>query len=106
MQVSIIIMYKSTCSSDKKNKIIERITKENNGFYLVKGYGNPEFPYLGEVEVDDPSTFDSDDMVGIIEELQRVRKDVVDSADQAHIDDIIRLAQQCKEDPETVLVFV
>ena len=106
MQVSITLRYKNNSIFNNINQIIEQITKENNGCYLVKGYENPEFPYLGEVEVDDPSGFDCHDMDAIIAELQRVQKEVVDPADQAHIDDIIRLAQQCKENPETVLVFV
>ncbi|AIL12858.1 hypothetical protein IM40_03980 [Candidatus Paracaedimonas acanthamoebae] len=83
--------------------MIERTTRENNGSYLVKGYKNPEFPYLGEVELHDYSVFDTSDMDAIIEELLQVRKEVTDPEDPAHIDEVTRLAKKCKETPDTVL---
>lgn len=89
----------------KNGRLIESTTRENNASYLVKGYDNPEFPYLGEVEPDDPSVFDASDMDAIIKELLRVREEVTDHEDKAHIDDIIRLAKKCKNIPDTVLVF-
>lgn len=86
-------------------KLIESITKKNNVSYLVKGYENPEYPYLGEVEIHDYSVFFDKDMDAIIEELLRVRKEVSDHEDRAHIDDIVRLAKKCKQIPGTALVF-
>lgn len=98
MRINITLQYKD-------DRLIERISRENNVLYLEKGEDNPEFPYLGEVEYIDPSVFGSHRMDAIIEELLRVRGEITDPDDQAHIDDIIRLAKKCKELPETVLVF-
>ena len=39
-------MYLDISLVDKDCKLIEEITIENNASYLVKGYKNPEFPYL------------------------------------------------------------
>lgn len=105
MHIDIKLRYRGDSPVPKEHKLIEHITRESNASYLVKGYDNPEFPYLGEVEPDDPSVFDASDMDAIIGELLRVRKEVTDRDDQAHIDDIIRLANKCKETPDTVLVF-
>jgi hypothetical protein len=84
---------------------IKSLFKEGNVSYLVKGENNPDFPYLSQVESYDYSVFDASDMDGIIEELIRVRTELEASEDQQHIDDIIRLANKCKEIPNTVLVF-
>lgn len=44
-------------------------------------------------------------MDGIIAELRRVQQQLADEEDKHHIDDIIRLAERCKNTPGTVLVF-
>lgn len=103
MYIGIILEHKNIASP--KEALIECTWREGNVDYLVKGENNPAFPYLAEVEMDDYSTFDFTDMDGIIEELLRVRAEVTDPADKAHIDDIIRLARKCKEMPDTVLTF-
>ena len=41
----------------------------------------------------------------IIKELLRVKEDLEDIEDQKHIEDIIRLANKCKNTSDTVLVF-
>ncbi|AIL13785.1 hypothetical protein IM40_10330 (plasmid) [Candidatus Paracaedimonas acanthamoebae] len=105
MHIDIKLRYRNDIIIPEEHKLIEHITRENNASYLVKGYDNPEFPYLGEVEYNDPSVFDANDMDAIIEELLCIRKEVINPGDQAHIDDIIRLAKKCKEIPDTVLTF-
>ncbi|HUX79436.1 MAG TPA: hypothetical protein VMW10_06815 [Alphaproteobacteria bacterium] len=44
-------------------------------------------------------------MDGIIAELLKAREELHDLADQRHIDALIQLAKECKETPNTVLVF-
>jgi hypothetical protein len=104
MRVNIILEYKSNCF-DNKEEVIERITKENNADYLVKGEDNPEFPYLSQVENYDYSTFGAHRMDGLIKELLIVREEVNAPDDKAHIDDIIHLAKKCKRMSDTVLTF-
>ena len=102
MRISIILDNKY--NNDPKN-VIETISKEGNVNYLIKGEDNPNFPYLGEVESYDYSDFGPEDAPGIITELLKVKEEVSDHSDKAHIDDIIRLAEKCKNTPDTVLVF-
>lgn len=102
MRISIIL--DSKYNNNPKNVIAE-ISKEGNVDYLVKGEDNHAFPYLGEVESYDYSDFGPEDVPGIINELLKVKEEVSDPSDKAHIDDIIRLAEKCKNTPDTVLVF-
>ena len=90
---------------DKNENLLERIYKEGNDEYLVKGEDNPDFPNLSMVERYDYSVFGAKRMDALIEELLKVRAELPNPADQEHIDDIIRLANRCKEDANTVLVF-
>jgi hypothetical protein len=103
MRINIKLQYIKGVLNNES--IIERITKDNNADYLVKGEDNKEFQYLAQVEIDDYSVYWAENMDGLIEELLRVRQEVSDPADQEHIDDIIRLAKKCKETPGTVLTF-
>src|SRR5471030_1809970 len=89
----------------KDGSIIEKITKDDNVSYLVKGEDNLEFPYLSVVESYGYSVFDGTDMEVIVQELLLVRQELVDDQDKKHIDDIVRLANQCKKTPGTILVF-
>lgn len=73
--------------------------------YLVKEDDNPDFPYLSEVDYYDYSVFNETRMDGIIQELLKVKGEVSDIEHQHHIDNIICLANQCKNTPGTVLVF-
>ena len=70
----------------KNNEVIERIFKDGNVYYLIKGEDNPEFPYLSEVEANDYSAFNETDMGEIIKELLRVKEDLEDIEDQKHIE--------------------
>ena len=103
MRINIVLQYKSKFLDNED--VIERITQDNNASYLAKGIDNPEFPYLSEVECDDYSDFGPKDMDALIKELLRVRREEADPSHQAHIDDIIRLANKCKKIPETILMF-
>jgi hypothetical protein len=99
-------MYISTSLVEKGSRhCLEEIFKEGNVDYLVKEEDDPEFPNLSLVESYDYSVFDETDMDAIIKELLRVKKEVSDPSDQEHIDDIIRLAERCKNTPNTILVF-
>lgn len=101
MRISIILEYKN----DRADGVIERITRDGNSAYLVKGEDNKDYPYLAEVENYDYSVFDCTDMDAIIKELQSVKNNLSDVGDRKHIDDIIRLALKCKNDSNKVLVF-
>ncbi len=103
MYIAISLRDKNKFS--KNNEVIERLFKEGNVDYLIKGENNPDFPYLSEVEENDYSVFNETDMDGVVQELLKVRQEVSDIEDQYHIDDIVRLANQCKNTPGTVLVF-
>lgn len=98
-------MYIKVSLAIKSRNQLKSIHKQGNTSYLVKGTDNPEFPYLSEVESDDYSVFDATDMDGIIAELLKAREELHDLADQRHIDALIQLAKECKETPNTVLVF-
>jgi hypothetical protein len=98
-------MYIKVTLATKSRNQLKSIHKQGNTSYLVKGTDNAEFPYLSQVESDDYSVFEATDMDGIISELLRVREEVEILENQQHIDDIIQLAKECKETPNTVLVF-
>lgn len=102
MYIRILLEHKNI---EDPKAVIARIFKEGNISYLVKGEGNPEYPYLSEVESCDYSVFGPKDVPGIIQELSKVKEEVSDPSDKAHIDDIIHLAERCKNTPETVLIF-
>ncbi len=102
MRITILLEHKD---NENPKAVIERIFKEGNVNYLVKGENNHDFPNLSQVESYDYSVFAPKRMNGIIEELLRVKKEVSDPADKKHIDDIIHLAERCKNTPDTVLVF-
>ena len=102
MRIAIILEHKENANP---TDIMESVSKGGNVEYLAKGEGNPNFPYLSQVESYDHAVFSPLRMDGIIKELLVVRDEVADSYDKAHIDDIIRLAERCKNTPDTVLVF-
>ncbi len=89
----------------KDSTLIKSITKEGNASYLIKGIDNPNYPCLSEVEVDDPTVFDSNDMDALTKELLRIRNEITEPEDKLHIDDIIKLAETCKRNKDTVLTF-
>ncbi len=102
MYIRILLEHKD---NNNPNAVIARAFKEGNVSYLVKGEDNPSFPNLSLVESYDYSDFGPEDVPGLIDELSRVKEEVTDSSDKAHIDDIIHLAERCKATPDTVLVF-
>jgi hypothetical protein len=102
MRIAIILEDKH---NNDPESVIDRVSKEGNVSYLVKGENNPEYPYLSQVESYDYSVFGHKDVPGIIEELSRVKEEVSDLSDKAHINDIIQLVIRCKKTPNTVLVF-
>jgi hypothetical protein len=102
MYIRILLEHKN---NNDPNTVMAIIFKEGNVDYLVRGEDNPEFPNLSLVESYDYSDFGPEDVTGIIRELTKVKEEVSDPSDKAHIDDIIHLAERCKTMPDTVLVF-
>ena len=92
-------------TDNDNNDCIERIYKENNVSYLCKEDDAVNFPNLAQVESYDYSVFAKEDMDDVIEELLKVRQDLTNSGDQKHVDDIIQIAEKCKNIQNTVLMF-
>lgn len=104
MYIEIILKHISITANDANN-CIASIFKENNVSYLCKEDDAINFPNLAQVESYDYSVFAKEDMPDIIKELLKVRKSLTDLEDQQHVDDIIQLAEKCKNTPNTVLMF-
>lgn len=98
-------MYITITLEYQNDGLIEKIYKEGNIDYLMRNNTSNLFPYLSEIEMDDPSHFGPKHMDCIIEELKHVRKELINSMDLEHVNDIIRLASKCKDSSNMVLVF-
>ncbi len=98
-------MYIEIILADRNFKIINKIHRDGNVRYLVKGANNQEFPYLSDVEIDDHSVLNYKDMDGLIKELTQVEADINEQEDIKHIEEIISLAEECRNNPNTILIF-
>ena len=88
-------------------KILRKISKLDNHLYLMQGdsYHDEQFPLLCQIEPDDPTAFGPEDMDQFIKELNMVKQTLSDPENLAHIDEIIAMAQECKETPGSFIDF-
>ena len=89
------------------DKPLKEIFKLDNHLYLMQGdtYYDENFPLLCQIEPDDPTYFDYDNMDQLIKELNAIRGTLSDPENLHHIDEIIMMAEECKQSHHKVMIF-
>ena len=98
-------MYITISLIDKYDNKVVNIFRENNEKYLSKVEDPHKFKYLSEIEINDYSLFSPERMTDIIQELSKVKQDLTDFNEIKHVDDIIEIAERCKNMPDSGLLF-
>jgi len=87
----------------KDDEVLYELSHPNNESYLIQ---NPnDYKILGEFCIDDYDVFSSIQMDAIILELERLKKELLTKDDVYHINEIIDLANKCKNLPDSRLIF-
>ena len=86
----------------KLDKVVKKLSKPGNENYLSQE--EPKFQKLSEIDNCSYSTFSSEDMNQLEEELSIIKTKVTE-AERIHIDDILELAQKCKKNKNLYLTF-
>ncbi|MCA9071081.1 MAG: hypothetical protein KDA84_19270 [Planctomycetaceae bacterium] len=81
---------------------LARVSLPGNEQYLARD--EDPFPLLSRLDHCSYDVFASRDMVELIRELEQVRESL-DGADRTHVEEIIALAQRCRNDTTLTLTF-